>query len=295
MHPAPSVIIFTTFSGLGFGLLFFLGLGQPAVTGMVGFVFYVIAFGLALGGLMASTFHLGHPERAWKAFSQWRSSWLSREGVCAVAALVVMGLFALGAVFFDTHWTILGWLGASLSLATVFTTSMIYTQLKTIPRWNMPLTPVLFLSFSLAGGALLAGAEALAPWLLALAGGVQLAYWIKGDTAFAQSGTSLATATGLGERGAVRAFEPPHTGTNYLLREFVHVVGRKHAQKLRVISFTLAFALPLLLIVIPVSGVGIKHVFALLAVLSHLTGVVVSRWLFFAQAEHVVGLYYGKR
>ncbi|NOD65206.1 MULTISPECIES: DmsC/YnfH family molybdoenzyme membrane anchor subunit [unclassified Ruegeria] len=295
MHPAPSVIIFTTLSGLGFGLLFFLGLGQPAVTGFVAFVFYVIAYALAVGGLLASTFHLGHPERAWKAFSQWKSSWLSREGVCAVAALVVMGLYAFGAVFLGSHWTVLGWLGAFFSLATVFTTSMIYTQLKTIPRWNMELTPILFLSFSLAGGALLSGAETLAPWLLAIAGAVQLAYWAKGDGAFARSGTSLSTATGLGVRGDVRAFEPPHTGTNYLLREFVHVVGRKHAQKLRIISFVLAFVLPLLLILIPVSGVVIKHLFALLAVVSHLAGVATSRWLFFAQAEHVVGLYYGKR
>ncbi|NOD94190.1 dimethyl sulfoxide reductase anchor subunit [Ruegeria sp. HKCCD4884] len=295
MHPAPSVIIFTTLSGLGFGLLFFLGLGQPAVTGFVAFVFYVIAYALAVGGLLASTFHLGHPERAWKAFSQWKSSWLSREGVCAVAALVVMGLYAFGAVFLGSHWTVLGWLGAFFSLATVFTTSMIYTQLKTIPRWNMELTPILFLSFSLAGGALLSGAETLAPWLLAIAGAVQLAYWAKGDGAFARSGTSLSTATGLGVRGDVRAFEPPHTGTNYLLREFVHVVGRKHVQKLRIISFVLAFVLPLLLILIPVSGVVIKHLFALLAVASHLAGVATSRWLFFAQAEHVVGLYYGKR
>ncbi|UAB88386.1 dimethyl sulfoxide reductase anchor subunit [Ruegeria sp. SCSIO 43209] len=295
MHPAPSVIIFTTLSGLGFGLLFFLGLGIPDVSGWVAFVFFAIAYGLSVGGLLASTFHLGHPERAWKAFTQWRSSWLSREGWCAVIALLVMGLYAIGAVFLGQRWGVLGWIGAAFSLATVFTTSMIYTQLKTIPRWNMNLTPAMFLSFSLAGGALLAGAEALAPWLLAIAGAVQLAYWAKGDGALSRSGTTLATATGLGERGAVRAFEPPHTGTNYLLREFVHVVGRKHAQKLRMISFGLAFVLPLLLLLIPFGGVLIKHVFALVAVLSHVTGVAVSRWLFFAQAEHVVGLYYGKR
>ncbi|UWQ46188.1 dimethyl sulfoxide reductase anchor subunit family protein [Leisingera aquaemixtae] len=295
MHPAPSVILFTTLSGLGFGLLFFLGLGQPAVTGAVAFVFYAIAFGLAVGGLLASTFHLGRPERAWRAFTQWKTSWLSREGVCAVAALIVMALYAFGAVFLDSHWTLLGWTGAGLSLAAVFTTSMIYTQLKAIPRWNMELTPAVFLSFSLAGGALLAGAEDLAPWLLAIAGAVQLAYWAKGDRALENSGTNLGTATGLGNRGTVRAFEPPHTGSNYLLREFVHVVGRKHAQKLRIIAFVLGFALPLLLILTPVQGFAVKHLFAALAVLSHLAGVAVSRWLFFAQAEHVVGLYYGKR
>lgn len=295
MHPAPSVIIFTTLSGLGFGLLFFLGLGQPAVSGTVAFVFYVIAYGLACGGLLASTFHLGHPERAWRAFSQWKTSWLSREGICAVGALIVMGLYAVGAVFMDSQWTVLGWVGAALSLATVFTTSMIYTQLKTIPRWNTKLTPVVFLSFSLAGGALLAGAEAVGPWLLAIAGAVQLAYWINGDRALKASGTHLGTATGLGDRGAVRSFEPPHTGSNYLLREFVYVVARKHAQKLRMIAFVLGFALPLLLILTPFEGVAIKHLFAALAVLSHLAGVAASRWLFFAQAEHVVGLYYGKR
>ena len=155
MHPAPSVILFITLSGLGFGLLFFLGLGMPDVTGMVSFVFFAIAYAMAVGGLLASTFHLGHPERAIKAFSQWKTSWLSREGCCAVAALVVMGLYAIGTVFLDTQWTIFGIIGAVLSLATVFTTSMIYAQLKTIPRWNMPLTPPMFISFSLAGGALL--------------------------------------------------------------------------------------------------------------------------------------------
>ncbi len=290
MHPAPSVIIFTTLSGLGFGLLFFLGLGSPDVTGWVAFAFYAIAYGLAVGGLMASTFHLGHPERALKAFTQWRSSWLSREGWCAVIALVLMGLYAFGAVFLGQSWSVLGALGALFSLATVFTTSMIYTQLKTIPRWNMKLTPLMFLTFSLAGGALLAGQTGLARPLLMIAALVQILYWVRGDKALAVSGTDLGTATGLGSRGAVRAFEPPHTGTNYLLREFVHVVGRKHAEKLRIISFTLAFLVPVVLLVLPFS-----HFFVLLAVLSHLAGVAVSRWLFFAQAEHVVGLYYGKR
>ncbi|MFW8633635.1 dimethyl sulfoxide reductase anchor subunit family protein [Cribrihabitans pelagius] len=295
MHPAPSVILFTVLSGLGFGLLFFLGLGLPAVTGGVAFVFYAIAYALAGGGLLASTFHLGRPERAWRAFSQWRTSWLSREGVSAVAALLVMGLYAAGAIFLETHWTLLGWAGAGLSLATVFATSMIYTQLKAVPRWNTGLTPALFLSLSLAGGALLAGREALAPWLLAIAGALQLACWMRGDTALARSGTTIGTATGLGERGAVRAFEPPHTGSNYLLREFVHVVGRRHAQKLRVIAFAFGFALPLALLLLPAGGVLVKHLLAALAVLSHMAGVAASRWLFFAEAEHVVGLYYGKR
>lgn len=290
MHPAPSVIAFTTFSGLGFGLLAFLGLGMPAVTGWVAFVFFAVAYLLAVGGLVASTFHLGHPERALKAFTQWKTSWLSREAWCAVASLAVMALYGAGLVFFGTRWAVLGWLGAILCLGTVFTTSMIYAQLKTVPRWNMSLTPVKFLSLSLAGGALLSGEVTLAMVLIAVAGIIMVVSWMTGDSRLAESGSTLESATGLGRIGAVRAFEPPHTGTNYLLKEFVHVVGRKHSQKLRVIALILMVALPIAILALP-----FNHFFALLAVLSHVAGVLVSRWLFFAEAEHVVGLYYGKR
>ena len=291
MHPAPSVILFTTLSGIGFGLLVFLGLGLPLVTGWLAFAFFALAYLLAIGGLLASTFHLGHPERALKAFSQWQTSWLSREAWAAVGALLVMGVYGAGLVFLDLRLPILGVIGTVLSLATVYCTSMIYAQLKTVPRWNIPLTPVLFISLSLAGGALLSGASFLALILLGSAGCVQIAYWIVGDTQFARSGTTMESATGLGHIGSVRAFEPPHTGTNYLLREFVHVVGRKHASKLRIIALGLMVLAPTLLIVSP-----LHYICALLlAAVTHLAGVCVSRWLFFAQAEHVVGLYYGKR
>jgi len=290
MHPAPSVIVFTTLSGLGFGVLIWLGLGLPPVTGGVAFAFFAIAYGLAVGGLMASTLHLGHPERALKAFSQWRSSWLSREGVCAVAALIVMAVYGAGLVFFDTRLAALGWLGAALSLATVFTTAMIYAQLRTVPRWHTPLTPALLIAISLGGGALLAGEIGAALILLPAAGVLQILWWVRGDRALATSGTSMATATGLGGTGTVRAFEPPHTGTNYLLREMVHQVGRKHALKLRVIVFGLGYVLPVALMLVPFS-----HALGVLAVLSHLAGIAASRWLFFAEAEHVVGLYYGMR
>lgn len=290
MHPAPSVIVFSTFSGLGFGLLIFLGLGMPGVTGWSAFAFFAIAYLLAVGGLISSTFHLGHPERALKAFSQWRTSWLSREAWCAVVALTLMALYGAGLVFFGQRWILLGLLGAIASLGTVYTTSMIYGQLKTVPRWKSPLTPANFLSICIAGGALLSGEVNLAVLLLLVAGGVQIAAWIRGDTALAQSGTNMGTATGLGNIGSVRAFEPPHTGTNYLLREFVHIVGRKHAQKLRIIAIVLMVVLPVILL-LP----SFSHFLALFAVVSHIAGVLTARWLFFAEAEHVVGLYYGKR
>ena len=290
MHPAASLILFTTLSGLGFGLLIFLGLGLPPVTGWVAFAFFAIAYGLATAGLLASVFHLGHPERAPKAFTQWRSSWLSREAWAAVATLVTLAVFGAGLVFAGTRFVPLGWLGAAGAAATVFATSMIYTQLKTVPRWHHWSTPALFLLHALAGGALLAGQITAAILLLLALGAVQIWAWADGDTRFARSGSSLATATGL-TGGSLRAFEPPHTGPNYLTREMVHVVGRKHARKLRAIGLSLAVILPAaILALLPPS-----HALAGLAVLSHIAGSLVNRWLFFAEAEHVVGLYYGRR
>lgn len=290
MHPSPSVIIFTALSGLGFGLLVFLGLKMPDVTGVLAFIFFVIGFGLAVGGLISSTFHLGRPERSIKAFKQWRSSWLSREAIAAVFTLSVMAVYAIGRIFFDYDIRILGVAGAIMSIVTVFTTSMIYAQLKSIPRWNTKLTPAYFLSLSLAGGALLAGQIKFCLLLLLISGTIQLLVWIKGDRALALSGTTIESGTGLGTIGRVRAFEPPHTGTNYLLKEFVHIVGRKHSAKLRIIALILMIGTPILLL-----SLSFSYFLAALSVISHIAGLFISRWLFFAEAEHVVGLYYGKR
>lgn len=290
MHPAGSIIIFTVLSGLGFGFLAYLGLGYPSFTGMVAFGHFFIGFALAVGGLISSTFHLGNPQRALLAFTQWRTSWLSREAVLAVIALVFMGLYAAGAVFLGENYAILGYIGTVFSLLTVFATSMMYTQMKSVPRWRQWSTPPLFMCLALGGGAILAGHGMLALVLLLAAGVLQMLNWIQGDGRLAASGSNIGTATGLGSRGAVRAFEPPHTGNNYLLKEMVHVIGRKHAVKLRVIAMALMVVVPALILLMPWTMTT-----ALIAVLVHLAGAFCQRWLFFAEAEHVVGLYYGKR
>jgi len=291
MHPAPSVIIFTSLSGLGFGLMFWLGFGFPDVVGWTAFWMYFVAYALAIGGLISSTLHLGNPQRAWRAFSQWRTSWLSREGVASVASLLVMAVFAIGQIFLGTDWQIIGWIGGLLALVTVFTTSKIYNQLKTVPRWNLPLTPLLFMTYALGGGALLAGQVIPAMVLLLLLTVLQVVVWQLGDKAFAKAGHSIETATGLGRIGKVRQLEGPHSSPNYLMKEMVHIVGRKHAQKLRSISIVTLGLLPIaILLFLPFS-----HLLALVAVASHLIGLLVARWLFFAEAEHVVGLYYDQR
>ena len=290
MHPAKSVIIFTTLSGIGFGMLFFIGLGMIVPEGLLAFIWFAIAYLFAVGGLIASTFHLKHPERALGAFTQWQTSWLSREGVLAVITLLVMAAYGAGLVFLGTRFAYLGYAGAALSVLTVFATSMIYAQLKTVPRWRDLSTPLMFLGYAAAGGSMMTGQVSYALPLLALAGLLQLLNWMRGDGRLKASGSDIGTATGLGTAAQVRAFEPPHTGTNYLLKEMVYVVGRKHAGRLRILSLLMAIGLPILLLLAPFG-----HMLAAIAIISHIVGVFASRWLFFAQAEHVVGLYYGKR
>lgn len=289
MHPAPSVILFTVLSGAGFGYLAFLGLGAAA-TGWTAFWQFALGFGMAVTGLVASTFHLGNPQRALLAFTQWRTSWLSREAWLSVAALLALGLYAAGAIFLGARLPLLGALGAALALVTVLATSMIYAQLKTVPRWNSPLTPVLFLTAALSAGAILTGQAHLAALMLAGLGLVQWAAWRLGDGVFAARGHTLASATGLGDLGQLRLFEGPHTGSNYLLNEFVHQVGRRQAAKLRIIAILSMSMLPALaLALLPAVPLVIAPAFAL-----HLLGMAVSRWLFFAQAEHTVRLYYDR-
>lgn len=288
MHPAPSVIFFTAFSGLGFGLLAWLGLGLPPVTGWVAFAFYVLGYGMAIGGLLASVFHLGNKKNAIKAFSQWRSSWLSREGIMAVLTLLTLAPYAFAQVFLDTMIRPLGILGALFCLITVFTTSMIYTQLKSVPRWNTPLTPPLFLLFAIAGSALFVDLPRTAAALLVLLGVLQVITWIKGDAKGRTGDSSLETATGLGRIGKTRLLEPPHSGQNYLLNEMAYTVARKHSYKLRIIALLFAVIVPVILLL----SLPVTHFIGFLIVLSHLIGLLAARWLFFAEAAHVMRLYY---
>jgi DMSO reductase anchor subunit len=289
MHPAPSVIIFTTFSGLGFGLLAWMGLGIPDVGGMTLLAFFVIAYVLAAGGLLASTFHLGNKRNAIYAFSQWRTSWLSREGVAAVITLILFVLVALARIFLGAEMAFSGAIGSVLAVFTIFTTSMIYTQLKTVSRWNQPLTPVLFLLHAIGGGALLTGEAKIAGFLLAALAVVMWLHWQQGDARAANRG-ALGDATGLGHLGEVRIFESGHTARNYVLDEMVYRVGRKHAQKLRMIALGAGAVLPAAILLLTPAG----HTTAFIALALHIAGAIVGRWVFFAEAEHGVGLYYGK-
>ena len=152
MHPAFSIIVFTTLSGLGYGLAAVLGLGILDPSAIATKVAYFAALGLIGIGLFSSTLHLGNPQRAWRALSQWRSSWLSREGVMAILTFVPLVWSAWATVIESRYLPVPGSLGAVCAGITVYCTGMIYASLKSIQAWHTPLTPICFLLFALAGG-----------------------------------------------------------------------------------------------------------------------------------------------
>lgn len=308
MHPAFSVIFFTVGSGAGFGLfallyladLFKLGGGLP---GQYTFWTGVIALGLVGGGLASSTFHLANPKNAWRAFSRWRTSWLSREGVFSVVffpfALAYLALYWLG------EWPTLRFLAGGIATVvawlTIFSTGMIYASLKTIRHWNTPLVPAAYLSFGhFSGGmmllvvALLAGVETWPYVIMSLfqlftAAFVKLIYYFWIGTPGV--GSTIQTATGF-TRARVKLLDAGHTHGTFLTQEFGYQIPVIMGYSLRVLVFGFTFFLPLLLLAFALYGHASLLV-GIAALLSVLIGLVLERWLFFAEARHVVNLYHG--
>jgi DMSO reductase anchor subunit len=106
----------------------------------------------------------------------------------------------------------------------------------------------------------------------------------------------VASATLLGRRGTVRLFEAPHTEENFLLNEMGFRIARKHRVRLRRLTRLAGFGLPFLLSLLALLiGGAIGVIAAGLAILSAAPGVIIERWLFFAEARHTVTLYYGSR
>jgi DMSO reductase anchor subunit len=237
--------------------------------------------------------------------SQWRSSWLSREGVAAVLSYPAMMAFGAGLWLGQPGplLTLSGLASVILAVVTVCCTGMIYASLKPIPGWNSSWVVPNYLAFALAtGGALLMAVTALtggeialmakatvvavaAAWLL------KLGYWRHLDHGPARA--TSGSATGLQEYGIVRLLESPHTAENYLLKEMGFKVARKHADKLRRIALIGAVAaVSLLMAAVNYSGAAAGG-WTLLGAVSLMVSVLIERWLFFAEARHAVNLYYG--
>jgi DMSO reductase anchor subunit len=306
MHPAPSIIFFTTASGLGYGLAAMLGLGALDPASLSTGIAYLVALALIAMGLLSSTLHLGNPQRAWRALTQWQSSWLSREGVMAILTFIPLVVCAWAALFGRSYLVLPGVIGAILCAITVYCTAMIYASLRSVQAWNTGLTPICYLLFAAAGGATLATFFALcgsgSVRLLAFAAIVLVAAaWIA-KLRWRERLLSLRplstpeSATGLGAIGRVTLLERPHVTENYLTREMGFRVARKHAGKLARIAFGMGGIVPvLLLIVVLVAGQGTLSILAsVLAAVAVACGILVERWLFFAEARHAVMNYYGQ-
>lgn len=304
MKPTLSIILFTVSAGAGLGLLMLLvavdGLGAGQTLGAPGRVAVgALALLLLVVGLVASTFHLANPRNAWKAFSRFRTSWLSREAVFAVLLLPVAVAWLARIALRDDGQPVLGLLVFVLALATLFSTSMIYASLKPIRQWHNPLVPPMFVLLGLANGAvLLAAAEAFAGGVdkvtagatlacLAAAAAVKGIYyrWIARP-----AGPTIQTATGI-TRAQVRLLDAGHSHDTFLTKEFGHRLRRLPSSVLRTLVFVLAFALPAVLIVTAMHGPS--AIAGVVAVACALAGASLERWLFFVEAQHVVNLYHG--
>lgn len=308
MHPAFSVIFFTVASGAGFGLFsllfiadtFKLGGGFSREQLIIG---GLIALALIVFGLLSSTFHLANPKNAWRAFNRFRTSWLSREGVFAVV-FMPLALVYLLCIWFDAPlWLreLTGLLSAVLAWITVFSTGMIYACLKTIRQWHSPLVPANYLALGYASGSLilLLGAVisgldtlpyiAMAALILSVAAVLKAIYyfWISSPGL----GPTINTATGL-TRAKVKLLDTGHTHGTFLTQEFGFQLARQKAGLLKVVVFVLGFGLPGLMLVWVFNQQG-GQVAAIVAVVGGIIGAAVERWLFFAEARHVVNLYHG--
>jgi DMSO reductase anchor subunit len=296
MHPALSVIFFSTLSGAGYGLWFWWAsslLGHDRDFGVKDYLALGLGALFVSAGLLSSTLHLGRKERAWRAFSQWRSSWLSREGIAALLCFVPAALL----VFFPQHGVLqktLAVLLMVLCLATVFCTAKIYHCLKTVPAWQHgTVLPIYLLGSLYTGGLWLAGLFAIWTFAPVLAAFAMLnlwlmsRYWRNSDRPLAITRSS---ALGLPEERSVQVFEHPHTEANYITKEMVHRLARKHSRRLRAFCRLFAGVVPFFACL--AAWLLDQPWLYSLAAVSGMLGVFIGRWLFFAEAKHVVSLYY---
>ncbi len=338
MRPTFSIICFTVLSGLGYGVWFLIGLGfaigpvcaprgAPGVSGItlapcqapfVSSTGLLLAFVLVSAGLLCSLGHLGQPQRAWRALSQWRTSWLSREGVLALLTFVpALALLAqrVGERFgarpalpYAIAPRLLGVALCAGAALTVFCTANIYASLKPIAAWRLRHVVPAYLLLGVYGGALLlaAGTTSLGGWLpvrdtrtllLVVIALAMSAAWLKSSywrAIDALAARDAGHATGLDALGNVRSFEQPHTEQNYLTHEMGFVLARKHGRKLRVIALLAAFAIPALLALLGFMVPAMQPVAVWLALASGVLGLFFERWLFFAEAKHAVMAYYAR-
>jgi sulfite dehydrogenase (quinone) subunit SoeC len=325
MHPALSVLLLTTLIGAGQGLFLALvtvqalavvGLLPPADDRTLFVAGSVLSLALLVAGLVASFFHLGRPERAWRSAAQWRTSWLSREVILLPALMGAVTLYgflhasgwspvlfgAAGSTVIDLSLAV-GLVGAFLSIALFICTGMIYACLRFLAEWHTPLTPLNYTLLGSASGLTLAAALAavVAPPRAAL-----LAGWAIVFTALAAAGriASLLRNARLKPRSTVQtAIGVKHPtvvqrsmgfmGGSFNTREFFHGAGVRWLRAVKPGFIVLAFVLPLILLIVARTDAADNAAAVLATAFAvQYLGLLAERWFFFAEARHPQNLYY---
>lgn len=306
MHPAFSILFFTTLAGTAQGLVALLAM---AVLGGVVMApgFLLMALGLAgvllVAGLAASFLHLGRKSQAWRAVLMWRTSWMSREVIVLPAFIGLVGLW----------WGLLK-SGSSLvqpwvmpvililgALALWYCTAMIYACLRFIEEWAHPLTIINFTLIGLSSGLVLGCAlaamagearllQAASPFALTFT----LLAWFTRMLALKRNGaikhkSTLQSATGIKSATLVQKSMGMSAGA-FNTREFFHGASQALLKNVKMGFILLAFAVPSLLLL---WGYSIQHGWPfVLALASQAPGLLAERWFFFSQAKHPQNLYY---
>lgn len=309
MQPAFSVIFLTTLIGAAQGLFLALFATEMGWLGhLVGIELSAWAWRgaslvllLSALGLLASFFHLGRPERAWRAASMWRTSWLSRE-VIALPLFMLTVLAWGGAHLLGVGPTrALGVLGVLACLALFVCTAMIYASVRFLQEWATPLTVLNYILLGCASGFTLATALAAGLGLgeLVSALGIAALSW-TGLAALSRGASLWRNARLLPKSNLQSALGIKHPrivqksmgfmGGSFNTHEFFH--GRS-AHTLRSVQWAfiwLVFVLPLLGLALGLGSASAAWL-GLVALVQYL-GLLAERWFFFAQARHPQNLYY---
>ena len=312
MHPSKSIIFFTVFSGTGYGIILCLSclslITQINFDNNFKLILIIMSFAFICSGLLSSTLHLGHPERAWRSFSQWKSSWLSREGLAAIFTFVPLVLFYLLWYLENSFFKYFLHASSFLCLITIYCTGQMYATLKTIPAWNNKLVTPVYIINAICMGALsiyclsrfyeikIIYLHYVTISSLILCLFLKLIYWYL----ISQNTKSTAnSATGLGGKNSnVSLFEGPHTGKNFLTTEMINKIKKEKANFLRLCFVILTCVLPIYMIMqeatLIIDIFILKLSFFIIFIFA-IIGMLIERYLFFIQAKHVVSLYYGEK
>ena len=322
MHPAFSVIFLTTLIGAGQGLFLALFTAQSyALFDLLpkqdGHTFYAHGSAIALlflaGGLLASFFHLGRPERAWRSATRWRTSWLSREVIVLPAFMATVFLYGVahllnwkpvlatlpGGVVVDAT-VVLGVLGTLLAFALYLCTGMIYACLRFLREWHTPLTVINYVLLGGASGFTFAAGFAAfaAPELAKFFAGWAMIILLLGFVGRVASlirnhhlkpKSTLQSAIGIKHPKIVQKAQG-FMGGSFNTREFFHGRSKALLRAVKWLFLAGAFVIPALMLVAGFSGADAGLLAAAFAV--QYLGLIAERWFFFAQANHPQNLYY---